>query len=158
MFKSFMEIAIQEAYLAREQGEVPIGAVIVNYKNQIISRGRNMIRTLQDPTAHAEIIAIRRACIHLNAERLTGCSIYVTLEPCAMCASAISSAHIKNLFYGASDPKSGGIETGPKIFGHPQTHFKSEIFNGFCEDKISALMKDFFLSVRKFTINKKDLR
>ena len=156
MFKSFMEIAIKEAYLAKQQGEVPIGAVIVNHKNQIISCGSNMTRTLKDPTAHAEIIAIRRACIHLNSERLVGCSIYVTLEPCAMCASAISSAHIKNLFYGASDPKSGGIEIGPKIFGHPQTHFKSKIFNGFCEEKISSLMKEFFLPLRKSGINNKD--
>ena len=144
-----MKIAIQEAKLARNHGEVPIGAVIIDKKQQIIALGRNMTRSLKDPTAHAEIIAIRRACRYLNSEKLTDCSIYVTIEPCAMCASAISAAHIKNLFYGASDPKSGGIEIGSKIFSQPQTHFKTAIFNGFYEEDISNIMKDFFLLLRK---------
>ena len=149
MFKSFMQIAIEEAQLAQEQGEVPVGAVIINSKKEIISFGRNMTRSQNDPTSHAEIVAIRKACNYLKSDRLTGCSIYVTLEPCPMCAYAISKAHIKNLFYGASDPKSGGIEIGPKIFSHTQTHFKTNIFNGFQQETISLLMRNFFLSLRK---------
>ena len=144
-----MKIAIQEAKLARDHGEIPVGAVIIDKKQQIIAVGRNMTRSLKDPTAHAEIIAIRRACRYLKSDKLTNCSIYVTIEPCAMCASAISAAHIKNLFYGASDPKSGGIEMGAKIFSQSQTHFKTEVFNGFYEDDISRIMKDFFLTLRK---------
>ena len=143
-----MKIAIQQANYAKEKGEVPIGAVIIDAKKEIIALGRNMTKSLKDPTAHAEIIAIRRACNNLNSERLNGCSIYVTLEPCPMCASAIGATRLKNLFYGASDPKSGGVERGPRIFSHKQTHFKTEIFNGFYEEEISKLMKDFFLSLR----------
>ena len=143
-----MKIAIQEAILAKAQGEVPVGAVIIDSKKEIIALGRNMTRSLNDPTAHAEIIAIKRACKHLNSLRLVGCSIYVTLEPCPMCASAISTANIKNLFYGASDPKSGGIETGPRIFSHEQAHYKTNIFSGFHEEETGNLMKDFFLSLR----------
>ena len=143
-----MKIAIQQANYAKEKGEVPIGAVIIDAKKEIIALGRNMTKSLKDPTAHAEIIAIRRACNNLNSERLNGCSIYVTLEPCPMCASAIGATHLKNLFYGASDPKSGGVERGPRIFSHNQAHFKTEIFNGFYEEEISKLMKDFFLSLR----------
>jgi len=143
-----MKIAIQQANYAKEKGEVPIGAVIIDAKKEIIALGRNMTKSLKDPTAHAEIIAIRRACNNLNSERLNGCSIYVTLEPCPMCASAIGATRLKNLFYGASDPKSGGVERGPRIFSHKQAHFKTEIFNGFYEEEISKLMKDFFLSLR----------
>ena len=151
MFKSFMKKAIEEANLAKIQGEVPIGAVIVDENREIISTGRNMTRGLKDPTAHAEIIAIRRACHYFRSERLSGCSIYVTLEPCAMCASAISAAHITNLYYGASDLKSGGVEVGPKIFSHEQTHFKTNVFHGFCEEEIIFLMKSFFQSLRNST-------
>ena len=149
MFKSFMKIAIEEAKLAQKQGEVPVGAVIVDRQKKVIARGRNMMRSLKDPTSHAEITAIKKACNFLNSERLIGCSIYVTLEPCPMCASAISTAQLENLFYGASDPKSGGIESGPKILSHQQTHFKTNIFNGFFEEEISNLMKDFFSTLRK---------
>ena len=144
-----MRIAIQEAKLAKDFGEVPIGAVIIDSKKNIISRGRNMTRELSDPTAHAEIVAIRRACNSLNSERLIDCSIYVTLEPCPMCASAISTAYIKNLFYGASAPKSCGVEIGPKIFSHEQAHFKTNVFHGFYEEEISKIMKKFFLSLRR---------
>ena len=144
-----MTIAIREANLAKQEGEVPIGAVIVNSENEIIARGRNMTRNLKDPTAHAEILAIRQACQRLNSDRLLGCSIYVTLEPCAMCASAISLARIKNLFYGLADPKSGGVEVGARVFSQRQTHFKSDIYCGFCEEEIKKLMKDFFVFLRK---------
>ena len=149
MFKSFMKIAIEEAKIARKQGEIPVGAVIINSEKKIISRGRNMNRQLNDPTAHAEIIALRRACSLLGSNRLTGCSIYVTLEPCPMCASAISIANIENLFYGASDPKSGGVENGPRIFLHQQTHFKTNIFQGFYEAETRELLTGFFQSLRK---------
>ena len=153
MFKSFIEIAIREAKLAKELGEVPIGAVIVNSKKEIVALGRNMTRTLKDPTAHAEIIAIKQACKLLRSNNLSDCSIYVTLEPCSMCASAISQARLKNLFYGASDPKSGGVEAGSKIFSHEQTHHKTNVFCGFHEEEISKLMREFFLSLRKKTRN-----
>ena len=108
-----------------------------------------MTRELNDPTAHAEIIALRNACTVVGSNRLIGCSLYVTLEPCPMCASAISAANIENLFYGASDPKSGGIEDGPRVFAHKQTHFKTNIFHGFYEAEISELLTDFFQSLRK---------
>ena len=148
MFKSFMKTAIHQATLAKAEGEVPIGAVIIDAKKEIIALGRNMTRSLKDPTAHAEIIAIRRACKYLNSPRLKGCSMYVTIEPCPMCASAISAAYITNLFYGASDPKSGGIETGPRIFTHEQSHYKTNVFSGFHEDETRKLIKEFFLSLR----------
>ena len=144
-----MKIAIEEAKAAKETGEIPVGAVIIDADKKIIAQGRNMSRASNDPTAHAEIIALRRACSLVGSNRLSGCSIYVTLEPCPMCASAISIANIKNLFYGASDPKSGGIENGPRIFLHDQTHFKTNIFHGFCETEISSLLSDFFKSLRK---------
>ena len=143
-----MKTAIHQATLAKTQGEVPIGAVIIDTKKEIIAVGRNMTKSLNDPTAHAEIIAIRRACKYLNSPRLKGCSIYVTIEPCPMCASAISAAYISNLFYGASDPKSGGIETGPRIFSHEQSHYKTKVFSGFHEEESRKLMKEFFLSLR----------
>ena len=144
-----MKVAIEQAKVARKYGEIPVGAVIVNAEKRIIARGRNMNRQLNDPTAHAEIIALRNACSILESNRLTGCSIYVTLEPCPMCAMAISIANVENLFYGASDPKSGGIENGPKIFQHQQTHFKTNIFHGFCETEIGDLLTDFFRSLRQ---------
>ena len=150
MFKSFMNIAIEEAKVAQKNGEIPVGAVVIDSQKKIISRGRNMTRELNDPTAHAEIIALRNACNLVSSNRLIGCSLYVTLEPCPMCASAISAANIENLFYGASDPKSGGIENGPRVFTHKQIHFKTNIFHGFYEAEISDLLTDFFQSLRKF--------
>ena len=143
-----MKTAIHQATLAKAQGEVPIGAVIIDTKKEIIALGRNMTRSLNDPTAHAEIIAIRRSCKYLKSPRLKDCSIYVTIEPCPMCASAISAAYITNLFYGASDPKSGGIETGPRIFSHEQSHYKTNVFSGFHEHETRKLLKEFFLSLR----------
>lgn len=144
-----MKIAIEEAKIAQRCGEIPVGAVIVSAEKKIISKGRNMNRELNDPTAHAEIIALRSACNLLESNRLRGCSMYVTLEPCPMCASAISIANIENLFYGVSDPKSGGIENGPTIFKHEQTHFKTNIFSGFYELEIEDLLTGFFQSLRR---------
>ena len=149
MFKSYMKVAIEEAKAAQKNGEIPVGAVVIDSQRKIISRGRNMTRELNDPTAHAEIIALRNACTVIGSNRLIGCSLYVTLEPCPMCAAAISTANVENLFYGASDPKSGGIENGPRVFSHRQTHFKTNIFHGFYEAEISALLTNFFQSLRK---------
>ena len=148
MFNSFMKVAIEEAKLAQRIGEIPVGALITNSKNEIIARAHNRNRELNDPSAHAEIVAIRRACLIIGSERLLGCSIYVTLEPCSMCASAISLSKIKSLYYGASDFKSGGIEEGARIFSHKQTHFKPNVFSGFCENEIRSIMQDFFTSIR----------
>ena len=149
MFNSFMKLAIEQAKIARSLGEIPVGALILNQENEIIARGHNLNRSLCDPTAHAEIIALRKACVNLQTDRLIGCSIYVTLEPCPMCASAISFSRISNLYYGASDPKSGGVELGSRIFSQKQTHFKPNIFNGFCEKEINRLMTGFFQSIRQ---------
>ena len=148
MFHSFMKLAIKEAKIAEKIGETPVGAIIIDKKNQIVGRGHNLSRSTRDPMAHAEILAIRQACNNLDTNHLAGCSIYVTLEPCSMCASAISVSRISRLYYGASDPKSGGVESGAQIFSQKQTHSKPEIFNGFCEEEISALMKNFFKSIR----------
>ena len=149
MFNSFMKLALDQAKLAGEKGEVPIGAVVVDGTNNILAQCHNRTRELSDPSAHAEILAIRLACQAINSNRLIGCSLHVTLEPCPMCASAISFARIKTLYYGCSDKKSGGIETGPCIFSHTQLHHKPEIFNGFLEEEISTTMKHFFSKLRE---------
>ena len=149
MFDSPMKLAIEEAKAAIALGEVPVGALVLDSKKQIIARGHNMTRSLQDPSAHAELVVLRKACKKLNSDRLIGCSIYVTLEPCAMCASAISLSRISNLYYGASDQKSGGIEYGAKIFTRKQTHFKPNVFSGFCEEEINKMMSNFFKSIRE---------
>ena len=149
MFDSLMELAIEEAKIAGRLGEIPVGALVINKNNEIIARGHNLNRSLHDPSAHAEIIAIRRACAKLQTDRLTGYSMYVTLEPCPMCASAIATSRISTLYYGASDPKSGGVELGPRIFSHKQTHFKPTVFSGFCEEEIKTMLDDFFKSMRR---------
>ncbi len=147
-FKSYMKKAIEQAEEAYSMLEVPIGAIIVDNENNIISANYNKVILMNDPTAHAEILCIREACKKLKKNNLKGCSIYITLEPCSMCASAISKSQLKNIFYGASDPKSGGIEHGAKIFSHSQTHFKPDIYSGFEEKKIRQLMKKFFYELR----------
>ena len=147
-FTSHMDIALEEARAAGSRGEVPVGAVIVAPNGEIIARAGNRTRELNDPTAHAEILAIRAACAALNSERLTGYDLYVTLEPCPMCAMAISAARIKRLYYAASDPKSGGIAQGPRIFTHPQAHHVPEIYDGINAAESEALLKTFFKSRR----------
>ena len=146
-FKSFMSEALAEAISAGERGEVPVGAVIVKGDNVIASAG-NETRARNDPTAHAEILAIRAACRVLDSERLDGCTLYVTLEPCAMCAMAISHARIDRLIYAASDPKSGGVEQGAAIFSQSQTHHKPEVIAGIEESAASDLLRSFFSSKR----------
>ena len=138
-----MPLAIIEAKKAASRGEVPVGALI-EINGEIISSAGNRTRELKDPTAHAEILVIRNACSILGVERLTGANLYVTLEPCPMCAAAISNARIASLYFGASDIKSGGINQGPCIFNHPQSHHKPEIYDGIAELGCRKLLLDFF--------------
>ncbi len=147
-FTPFMQIALEEARAAAERGEVPVGAVIVAPGGAVIARAGNRTRADHDPTAHAEMLAIRAACEHLGAERLTGCALYVTLEPCAMCAGAIAAARIERLYYGAADPKSGGVAQGAQVFDHPQCHHAPQVFDGIAEREAAALLRDFFAQRR----------
>lgn len=142
-----MPIAIDEAKKAEDRGEVPVGALI-EIDGKVISSAGNRTRELKDPTAHAEILAIRNACSILGVERLIGANLYVTLEPCPMCAAAISHARIVNLYYGASDIKSGGVNQGPCIFNHPQSHHKPEVYDGISETECKKLLLDFFKQKR----------
>ncbi len=147
----FMKIALEEAEKAFERDEVPVGTVIIDRESQqIISVAGNMVEETNDPTAHAEIIAIRKACkvIKDKRVRLSDCSIYVTLEPCPMCAQAISFARIHSLYYGASDIKGGGVENGARIFNSSSCHHRPEIYNAIAEDSCSKILKDFFKKKR----------
>ena len=146
-FTTYMDIALAEARLAAARGETPVGAVIVE-NGKILAQNGNRTRELSDPTAHAEVLVIREACALLGSERLPSLDLYVTLEPCPMCAMAISSARIARVYYGAPDPKSGGIEQGPRIFSHPQCHHKPEVYAGIGEEESAALLKDFFAGRR----------
>jgi len=146
-FRSFMHIALDEARAAADRGEVPVGAVIAG-PNGVVAQAGNRTRELHDPTAHAEVLAIRAACASLGQERLAGYDLYVTLEPCPMCAAAISNARIGRLYYGAADPKSGGIAQGPRIFGHPQCHHVPEVYDGLDASTSEALLKEFFANKR----------
>jgi tRNA(adenine34) deaminase len=147
VFRSHMDAALKEARAAAARGEVPVGAVIAG-PNGIIAQAGNRTRELNDPTAHAEVLAIRAACKALGKERLSGCDIYVTLEPCPMCAAAISNARIARLYYGAADPKSGGVAQGPRIFSHAQCHHVPEVYDGIDASASEALLKDFFAAKR----------
>lgn len=142
-----MDIALSEARAAADRGEVPVGAVILR-GGEVIAQAGNRTRELCDPTAHAEVLAIRAACSALGQERLTGCDLYVTLEPCPMCAAAISNARISRLYYGAGDPKSGGVAQGPRVFSHPQCHHAPEIYEGISEGPSAALLREFFSRLR----------
>ena len=136
--------------LAREgaaAGEVPVGAVVVK-DGCVVGEGHNLTRTGNDPTAHAEVVAIRRAAEALGDERLTGCDIYVTLEPCAMCAGAIAHARLARLYYGASDPKGGGVEQGARVFDHPQCLHVPEVYSGMGESEAGELLRGFFRDLR----------
>lgn len=147
-FTSHMDAALEEARAAALRAEVPVGAVVVDADGQIIARAGNRTRELCDPTAHAEILALRSACLALGSERLPGHDLYVTLEPCPMCASAISQARIRRLYYGADDPKSGGVRHGSKVFDHPQCHHRPEVYEGISADLAAQLLKDFFAAQR----------
>jgi tRNA(adenine34) deaminase len=145
---SHMGRALIEAEAAAERGEVPVGAVVAGPDGVILAAAGNRTRDLNDPTAHAELLAIRQACAKLGAERLTACDLYVTLEPCAMCAAAISFARIRRLYYGASDPKGGGVEHGARVFNQATCHHAPEIYAGIDEDRAAALLKTFFQGKR----------
>ena len=144
VFRSHMETALEEARAAGLRGEVPVGAVVVGPDGAILARAGNRTRERADPTAHAEMLAIRDACARIGSERLTGCDLYVTLEPCAMCAAAISAARIARLYYGAADPKSGGVAHGARVFRHPQAHHVPEVYDGLAADEAAALLTGFF--------------
>lgn len=147
-FRSHMDIALREAQNAAERGEVPVGAVIVSPNGSVIAQAGNRTRELNDPTAHAEVLAIRAACAALGVERLPEHDLYVTLEPCPMCAGAISFARIGRLYYGAADPKSGGVEQGARVFSHPQCHHAPELFDGISADAATTLLRNFFAERR----------
>lgn len=147
-FTSYMSEALVEARKAAARGEVPVGAVLVSASGEVLAAAGNRTRELNDPTAHAEILVIREACAKLDSERLPGCDLYVTLEPCPMCASAISQARIARLYYGASDPKSGGLAQGPRVFDHPQSHHCPDVYDGLSAEASEALLKEFFASKR----------
>jgi tRNA(Arg) A34 adenosine deaminase TadA len=138
-----MDIALAEARAAAARGEVPVGAVVVK-EGVVIASAGNRTRELNDPTAHAEILAIRAACVALDQERLTGCDLHVTLEPCPMCAGAISFARIRRLYFGAADPKGGAVESGVRLFSAPTCHHAPEVYGGIGESEAAALLKDFF--------------
>ena len=147
-FSSYMDEALEEARAAGARGEVPVGAVLISSEGRILSRAGNRTRELNDSTAHAEVLVIREACAALGTERLPGTSLYVTLEPCAMCAAAIAAARIAKLYYGADDPKSGGVAHGARVFNHAQAHHKPEVYPGMAEEDAAALLKAFFASRR----------
>jgi len=142
-FRSFMPRALALARTAADAGEVPIGAVIVK-DGQVIAEAHNSPRTDHDPTAHAEILAIRRAAQALGDERLTGCELWVTLEPCAMCAGAIAHARIQRLYYAASDPKGGAVEHGARVFEQEQCLHRPDVYSGIGETEAADILREFF--------------
>ncbi|MBB3455834.1 tRNA(Arg) A34 adenosine deaminase TadA [Rhizobium sp. BK313] len=143
----FMELALAEAQSAGARGEVPIGAVLV-LDNAVIAKAGNRTRELNDVTAHAEITVIRMACEALGQERLTGADLYVTLEPCTMCTAAISFARIRRLYYGAEDPKGGGVDNGVRFYRQPTCHHVPEVYSGMAEQDAADILREFFLQKR----------
>jgi tRNA(adenine34) deaminase len=144
---SFMDLALKAAETARKAGEVPVGCVIV-LNNAVIATAGNRTLTDRDPTAHAEILAIRRATEVVGSERLIDCYLYVTLEPCTMCAGAISLARVRRLYYGASDPKGGAVDSGVRFFASPTCHHVPEVYSAVGESEAAALLRDFFKARR----------
>jgi len=143
---SFMQLALEEARAAGARGEVPVGCVIVR-GGEVIARAGNRTIADKDPTAHAELIAIRAAAA-LGSERLTDCDLYVTLEPCTMCAAAMSFARIRRLYFGAADPKGGAVEHGVRFFASPTCHYRPEVYGGINETECAALLREFFQARR----------
>ena len=140
---SFMDLALKAAQTAEKAGEVPIGCVIVR-DGEVIAQAGNRTLTDRDPTAHAEILAIREAAKRIGSERLTGCDLYVTLEPCTMCAAAISFARIRRLYFGAADPKGGAVESGVRFYASPTCHHAPEVYSGIGESEAAELLREFF--------------
>ena len=138
-----MDMALDEARAAGERGEVPVGCVLV-HDGAVVARAGNRTIADRDPTAHAEMLAIRRAAATFGSERLEGCDLYVTLEPCAMCAGAVAFARIRRLYYGAGDPKGGAVDNGVKFFTSPTCHHRPEVYGGLAEAEAGALLREFF--------------
>lgn len=147
-FTSHMDVALEAAKAAGAQGEVPVGAVVVSASGEVVAVAGNRTRELSDPSAHAEMLAIREACRVLAQERLVGYDLYVTLEPCAMCAGVIAAARLSRVYYGASDPKSGGVSVGARVFSHPQSHHAPEVYDGIASEACEALLRAFFAARR----------
>ena len=147
--RKFMDLAIAEAEAAAAAGEVPIGAVLVDGKSgEVLAAAGNRVDSDFDPTAHAELLAIRAACAKRNSPRLGDCDLYVTLDPCPMCAQAISFARIRRLYFGASDAKGGGVENGPRIFSQASCHHRPEVYGGMNETRVAELLRQFFATRR----------
>jgi tRNA(adenine34) deaminase len=144
---TFMDAALAEAHAAQAAGEVPIGCVVVR-EGEIVARAGNRTIRDRDPTAHAELLAIRAAAHAIGNERLDACDLYVTLEPCAMCAGAVSFARIRRLYYGAADPKGGAVDSGVRLFASPTCHHAPEIYGGMGEQEAGELLRDFFRARR----------
>src|SRR6266508_2675113 len=142
--RSFMDLALEQARAAAAAGEVPVGCVVVR-NDTVIAKTHNRTLADRDPTAHAEMLAVRAAAAALGSERLADCDLYVTLEPCAMCAAAMAFARIRRLYYGAADPKGGAVENGIRFFAAPTCHHRPEVYGGIGEAEAAALLKDFFL-------------
>jgi tRNA(adenine34) deaminase len=145
--REMMEEALVLARSAAASGEVPVGAIVVK-DGQVIGRGANRPLESHDPTAHAEMIALREAAAALGNDRLTGCELWVTLEPCAMCAGAMAHARIARLYYGAEDPKGGAVTHGPRLFDQPTVHHRPEVYAGIAADEAAGLLKAFFAARR----------
>jgi tRNA(adenine34) deaminase len=143
-----MELALAEAAAAASRGEVPVGAVLLNPEGRVAAAAGNRVEELADPTAHAEMLVIRAGAAKLGRPRLVGCDLYVTLEPCPMCAQAISFARLRRLYYGAADPKGGGVEHGPRIFASASCHHAPEVYGGIGERKAAELLQRFFRARR----------
>ncbi len=144
----YMELALEQARIAASADEVPVGAVLVDASGAVLAATHNRVERDKDPTAHAEMLAIREAAAKRGDARLPDCDLYVTLEPCPMCAAAISFARLRRVYWGASDPKGGGIENGPRIFAQATCHHRPELFGGMAETEAAALLRDFFKARR----------
>jgi tRNA(adenine34) deaminase len=142
-----MDMALDEARAASARGEVPVGCVIVR-NGEVIARAGNRTLADRDPTGHAELLAIRAAASALHSERLTGCDLYVTLEPCTMCTAAMAFARIRRLYFGASDPKGGAVENGVRFFASPTCHHRPEVYGGINESECAEMLRDFFAARR----------
>ena len=143
-----MALALAEAEAAAAAGEVPVGAVLLDADGSVIAAAGNRVERDRDPTAHAEMLVLRAGAAHLGAKRLAGCDLYVTLEPCPMCAAAIALAHIRRLYFAAFDPKGGGVEHGPRIFAQPTCHHRPEVYGGIAERAAGDLLRRFFRARR----------
>ncbi|MGF1639861.1 MAG: nucleoside deaminase [Rhodospirillales bacterium] len=147
--RSFMDLALAEAKAAARRGEVPVGAVLVDARGAVLAAAGNRVEELGDPTAHAEMLVIREAAASAGAPRLVDCDLHVTLEPCAMCAAAISFARLRRLYFGAYDPKGGGVEHGARVFAQPTCHHRPEVYGGIREREGRVLLRAFFAQRRR---------